>query len=107
MSRTAPLSRLLVIAILALVALSIASHFLVDVMAASYGADREGNFSAERSRPIASTGIVCNAVLHIGYLLAPVAIALSVPVFFRLWVDSRQDSRIWAPLSPFRPPIFA
>lgn len=103
MSRMTTLQRLLVILILALVALGIAGHFVYDVSATNCA----GIVSGERSRPLASTGIICNALLHLGFLLAPVAIALSVPIFFWSWVNSRQECRSWAPLTPFRPPIFA
>lgn len=102
MSRNA-LLRSLVMIILVLVALSIAGHFVYDVRAATCA----GSVLGERSRPIAPTGISCSALLHLGFWLAPVALALSVPIFFWPWVKSRQDSRFWAPLTPFRPPIFA
>lgn len=103
MSRMATSQRLLVILILALVALGIAGHFVYDLNAASCG----GTVSAGKSWPLASTGFVCNALLHLGLLLAPIPGILWVLVFFWLEVNSRQEYRRWAPLTPFHPPIFA
>ena len=102
MNRNA-LKRSLVVIMLALLALGIAGHFVYDVRAATSA----GSVSGERSRPIVPTGITCSALLHFACLLAPVALALSVPIFFWPWVTSHPEYRIWAPLTPFRPPIFA